>query len=141
VIEGDIKGCFDHIDHHQVMERIRRRCGDRKVNRLLLMFLKAGVLSEDQFIRTDSGTPQGGILSPLLANVALSTIEERYERWVHRDTSKGDGKLAARNTRVTDRKAGRPVFFPIRYADDCAPRKAARKMRDGPSEPPCRGRL
>ncbi len=61
VIEGDIKGCFDHIDHHQVMERIRRRCGDRKVNRLLLLFLKAGVLTEDQFIRTDSGTPQGGI--------------------------------------------------------------------------------
>src|SRR5208337_3012146 len=48
VIEGDIKGCFDHIDHHQVMERIRRRCVDRKVNRLLLLFLKAGVLAEDQ---------------------------------------------------------------------------------------------
>ena len=118
VIEGDIKGCFDHIDHHQVMERIRRRCGDRKVNRLLLMFLKAGVLSEDQFTRTDAGTPQGGILSPLLANVALSIIEEKYERWVHQYASKGDGMLAARNARVSDRKGGRPVFFPIRYADD-----------------------
>jgi len=118
VIEGDIKGCFDNISHHQVLERIRRRCGDRKVNRLLLMFLKAGVLSEDQFIRTDAGTPQGGTLSPLLANVALGTIEERYERWVHQDASKDGGKLAARNTRVRDRKAGRPVFFPIRYCDD-----------------------
>jgi len=118
VIEGDIKGCFDHIDHHQVLERIRRRCGDRKVNRLLLLFLKAGVLAEDQFIRTDAGTPQGGILSPLLANVALSIIEERYERWVHQYTSKGDGRLAAQHARASDRKAGRAVFFPIRYADD-----------------------
>jgi RNA-directed DNA polymerase len=118
VIEGDIKGCFDHIDHYQVMQRIRRRCADRKVNRLLLMFLKAGVLSEDQFIRTDAGTPQGGILSPLLANVALSVIEEKYERWVYWSQSKGNGKMAAWNARARDRKAGRPVFFPIRYADD-----------------------
>ena len=117
VIEGDIKGCFDHIDHHQVMERIRRRCADRKVNRLLLMFLKAGVLSEDQFIRTDAGTPQGGILSPLLANIALGIIEEKYERWVYWSRSI-DGKKAAQGARLRDRKAGRSVFFPIRYADD-----------------------
>jgi RNA-directed DNA polymerase len=118
VIEGDVKGCFDHIDHHQVMERIRRRSADRKVNRLLRLFLKAGVLAEDQFIRTDAGTPQGGILSPLLANIALGVIEEKYERWVHQCKSKGDGKKAAWHARATDRRAGRPVFFPIRYADD-----------------------
>jgi len=118
VIEGDIKGCFDHIDHHQVMERIRRRCADRKVNRLLLMFLKAGVISEDRFIRTDAGTPQGGILSPLLANIALAVIEEKYERWVYQSASKSGGKLTARNARAYDRKVGKPVFFPIRYADD-----------------------
>jgi len=61
VIESDIKSCFDQISHHQAMERIRRRSGDRKVNRLILRFLKAGVLSEDQFVRTDTGTPQGGL--------------------------------------------------------------------------------
>ena len=64
VIEGDIKGCFDHIDHHLLMNRVRRHCGDRKVNRLLVQFLKAGVLAEDQFLRTDAGTPQGGIMTP-----------------------------------------------------------------------------
>ena len=121
VIEGDIKGCFDHIDHHQVMERIRRRCTDRKVNRLLLMFLKAGVLSEDQFLRTDAGTPQGGILSPLLANIALGVIEEKYERWVYWSRS-NDGMKAAQGARERDRRAGRCVFLPIRYADDCYPR-------------------
>ena len=82
VIEGDIKGCFDHIDHHLLMDRLRQRIADRKVTRLVLQFLKAGVLSEEQFLRTDAGTPQGGVISPLLANIVLSTIEERYERWV-----------------------------------------------------------
>jgi retron-type reverse transcriptase len=100
------------------MERIRRRSADQKVNRLRLMFLKAGVLAEDQFIRTDAGTPQGGILSPLLANIALGVIEEKYERWVHQRKSKGDGKKAAWHARANDRRAGRSVFFPIRYADD-----------------------
>ncbi len=123
VIEGDIKGCFDHIDHHQLMERIRTRVADRKLNRLIVQFLKAGVLAEDQFLRTDAGTPQGGIISPLLANIALSVIEERYERWVNHQKKtqqrrQSDGITAAMNARMTDRKAGRVVFFPIRYADD-----------------------
>jgi len=64
VIEGDVKSCFDSLSQHQIMERIRRRSADRKVNRLIRQFLKAGVLDEEQFIRTDAGTPQGGILTP-----------------------------------------------------------------------------
>ena len=123
VIEGDIKGCFDHIDHHLLMNRVRQHCGDRRVNRLLGQFLKAGVLAEDQFFRTDAGTPQGGIISPLLANIALSIIEERYERWVNHQTKRqprrtSSGVQAALRARSTDRRAGRTVFFPIRYADD-----------------------
>ncbi len=123
VIEGDIKGCFDNIDHHHLMDRVRQRVGDRKMNRTIVQFLKAGVLSEEQFIRTESGTPQGGIISPLLANIALSVIEERYERWVNhqqklRAHRSCDGITAAMRIRMSDRKAGRPVFFPIRYADD-----------------------
>ena len=103
--------------------------GDAKVNRLVVAFLKAGVLSEEQFLRTDSGTPQGGILSPLLANIALSAIEERYERHVwprHSPTLlTEDERIAqrARGARAYDRKRGRVLFFPIRYADDCAPRR------------------
>lgn len=123
VIEGDIKGCFDNIDHHLLLNRMRKHCGDRKVNRLLVQFLKAGVLAEEQFLRTDAGTPQGGIVSPLLANVALGIIEERYERWVNHQTKRrprrrSDGIKAALEARSSDRRAGRVVFFPIRYADD-----------------------
>lgn len=123
VIEGDIKSCFDRINHHQLMERVRTRIADRKVTRLLCRFLKAGALSETEFVRTDAGTPQGGIISPLLANIALSAIEERYGRWVNKTTSrkpdrKADSKKAAMSARLTDRRAGRACFFPIRYADD-----------------------
>jgi group II intron reverse transcriptase/maturase len=123
VIEGDIQGCFDNIDHHLLMQRVRKHSADRKVNQLLVKFLKAGILSEEQFLRTDAGTPQGGICSPLLANIALEVIEERYERWVNQKTKaqerrKCDGVKAAMRSRSIDRQAGRTVFFPIRYADD-----------------------
>jgi len=123
VIEGDIKGCFDNLSHHHLLERLRQRVADRRVTRLIEQFLKAGVLSEEQFLRTDAGTPQGGILSPLLANIALSAIEERYERWVYQRSKahadrKCDGRTAAGRARYWDRMAGRCAFLPVRYADD-----------------------
>jgi group II intron reverse transcriptase/maturase len=123
VIEGDIKGCFDNIDHHSVMERVRQRVGDVRVCRLVRAFLKAGVLAESVFLRSESGTPQGGILSPLLANIVLSAIEDRYERFIaprHMPDGtayKRPGDMV-RIYRHKERKAGRPVFLPIRYADD-----------------------
>jgi RNA-directed DNA polymerase len=124
VVEGDIKGCFDNIDHHGLMNRVRRRVSDPKVNRLIVAFLQAGILAEGNFVRSDAGTPQGGILSPLLANIALSIIEERYERHVwprrvaptRRDSA--DPEHRAKNARKTDRRLGRTVVVPIRYADD-----------------------
>lgn len=126
-IEGDIKACFDNIDHHALMQRLRRRIGDTKVTRLVVAFLKAGILSEEQVTRSDSGTPQGGILSPLLANIALEVIEERYAEHVWPRRAKiRQRKIAsvatiekrARRARERDRAAGRTIVIPIRYADD-----------------------
>jgi group II intron reverse transcriptase/maturase len=123
-IEGDIKGCFDNISHHGLMNRVRRRIGDGKLNRLVVAFLKAGAISEGQFLRTKAGTPQGGILSPLLSNIALSAIDERYERYVwprfrpkRRDDVTGI-KRRAKSNRCSDKAYDRPVLVPIRYADD-----------------------
>jgi RNA-directed DNA polymerase len=113
VVEGDIKGCFEHIDHHLLMNHVRQHCVDRRVNRLLVQFLKAGALSEEQFLRTEAGTPQGGIISPLLANIALSIIRPSAGR-----TGSCDGITAAMEARSSDRRAGRAVYFPVRYADD-----------------------
>lgn len=109
------------------MDRVRRRVADLKVSRVIRAFLKSGVLSEEQFLRTDAGTPQGGILSPLLANVALGIIEERYERFVwprripttrrYRKQVQTIEKWALK-ARRRERSAGGVVFIPIRYADD-----------------------
>src|SRR5207244_1389800 len=73
---------------------------------------------------SDAGTPQGGILSPLLANIALSVIDERYERHVwprHSEPRSADPTVLARRAvyrRRYDRSVNRNIFFPIRYADD-----------------------
>lgn len=115
VIEGDIKGCFDNIDHHLLMDRVRRRVGDKKVLRLVLAFLKAGVMAQGTFQRSEAGTPQGGIISPLLANVMLSALDERFGRWTPSAHQTPD---SATQRRKLDRKKGRPTFFHVRYADD-----------------------
>ena len=76
-VEGDIKACFDEISHPALMDRVRRRIGDKRVLALVKAFLKAGILGEDGALRdNDTGTPQGSILSPLLSNVALSVLDE-----------------------------------------------------------------
>jgi RNA-directed DNA polymerase len=115
VIEGDIKGCFDAIDHHLLMEQVRRRIRDRKVLRLVLAFLKAGILVEGTVRHPVTGTPQGGVLSPLLANVYLTSLDERYGRWTPRPRERLQN---AADRRHYDRKRERPTFQIVRYADD-----------------------
>ena len=81
VFEADIEACFDEIDHTALMGRVRERVGDKRILALIRGFLKAGVLSEDGVSRrTLTGTPQGGILSPLLANIALSVLDWHFQR-------------------------------------------------------------
>jgi RNA-directed DNA polymerase len=111
VFEADIEACFDRIDHPALMDRVRGRIGDKAVLRLVKAFLAAGVLSEDGIHRdTITGTPQGGILSPLLANIALSVLDEHFARkWE---------ALGPSWTRAKRRRAGEPVMKLIRYADD-----------------------
>ena len=111
VFEADITACFDEIDHTALMGRVRRRIEDRRVLGLVKAFLKAGVLSEEGIGReTITGTPQGGILSPLLANIALSVLDEHF-------TAKWEA-LGPEWTRVKRRRAGHPVMRLVRYADD-----------------------
>lgn len=115
VIEGDIKGCFDAIDHHVMMEGGRRRIGDRKVLGLILAFLKAGVMIEGTVRHPVTGSPQGGIISPMLSNIYLTAIDERYGRWSMRPR---EPSINAAARRVKDHKKGRPVYYLVRYADD-----------------------
>lgn len=83
VIEGDIKSFFDRVQHDRLLEILARTIQDPRVLRLIRKFLKAGVLTDQGWAPTDEGTPQGGILSPLLANVYLNELDQfifaRYE--------------------------------------------------------------
>jgi len=79
VLEGDIASCFDEISHSALMDRVRGRIEDKRVLALVKAFLIAGILSEDGAVRgSKTGTPQGGILSPCLANIALSSLDEHF---------------------------------------------------------------
>jgi RNA-directed DNA polymerase len=79
VVDADIAACFDTIDHTPLMDALRRRVGDKRVLALVKAFLKSGLLNEaGQNVRTETGTPQGGVLSPLLANIALSVLDGHF---------------------------------------------------------------
>ena len=111
VLEADIASCFDEIDHTALMGRVRGRISDKRVLGLVKAFLKAGVLEESAFIRDSvAGTPQGGILSPLLANIALSVLDDHFEAvW---------NAHANDTARVRYRRRGGATYRLVRYADD-----------------------
>ncbi len=111
VFEADIKACFDNIDHTALMRRLSRRIEDKRMLALIRAFLRAGVLAEDGKARaTITGTPQGGILSPLLANIALSVLDDHFvAKWE---------ALGPYWQRAKLRRAGVPAMRLVRYADD-----------------------
>jgi RNA-directed DNA polymerase len=115
VFEGDITACFDEISHPALMDLLRKRITDKRVLALVKSFLKAGILSEDGTDRdTITGTPQGGILSPLLANLTLTHLDDYFQaRWaVHQNSW----------TRARYRKRGGATYRLVRYADLCRAR-------------------
>jgi len=109
VIEGDIEGCFDNIDHRILMEAIQKRIADRGVLWLIRRFLKAPVIDDGTKRQVTKGTPQGGVLSPLLANIYLNEFDQFwYKSW---------GRLTAKQRR-RQRLSGEASCVLFRYADD-----------------------
>jgi group II intron reverse transcriptase/maturase len=115
-IEGDIRGCFDNIDHEILMKILARDIQDGRLLNLLRMGLEAGYMEDWQYNRTYSGTPQGGILSPLLANIYLHELDVYIE-----------DVLIPQYTRGT-RRAENPEYRNYAYAIKCA-RKAGDEKR------------
>jgi RNA-directed DNA polymerase len=98
VLDADIRGYFDAIDHGWLEKFIEHRIGDRRVIRLIQKWLKAGVLEDGTRIQSETGTPQGGSASPLLANVYLHYV---FDLWVQQWRRRAQGEVIV-----------------VRYADD-----------------------
>jgi len=112
VFETDIKACFDEISHAALMDRLRARVKDKRICALVKAFLKSGVLADPgNREETWTGTPQGGILSPLLANIALSALDDHFDRQWHQE-------MGTSWRRQKRRRHGQGNWKLIRYADD-----------------------
>jgi len=96
VVDMDLEKFFDRVNHDKLMARVARKVTDPRVLRLIRRYLESGVMLSGVVVSTEEGTPQGGPLSPLLANVMLHDLDRELERRGHRFA---------------------------RYADDCAPRR------------------
>ena len=110
VIEGDISSYFDTVHHRKLMSLLKRRIADKDILDLIWKFLKAGVMEGSLFATTPAGVPQGGVISPLLANVYL----HEFDKWVE---AKWD-TTADQNTKRRRRNAGLGNYRLVRYADD-----------------------
>jgi len=104
IIEGDIKGCFDNINHERLLSILRKTIRDEKVIRLISSFLSAGYLEQWFYHRTHSGTPQGGIISPLLANIYLTEMDKFLE-----ETLKANPIETVREKNARRTKEGRRI--------------------------------
>ena len=78
VVDVDLKSYFDTIDHDLLMEMVEKRVGDVRVLRLIRAWLKAGVMEEGKVTHPDRGSPQGGVISPLLSNIFLNEIDRQW---------------------------------------------------------------
>ena len=99
VLDADIRGFFDTIDHGWLMKFVEHRVADRRILRLIQKWLRAGVSEDGEWSKTEVGTPQGAVISPLLANIYLHYVFDLWaNRWRRHDAS-GD-------------------MIVVRYADD-----------------------
>jgi len=115
VIEGDISGCFDCVNHKILMRLIRRRIKDRHVLKLVQMLLKAGVMENGVVHTSEEGTPQGGIFSPMLANIYLHEFD-RF--WHQRWGTLSEGQRKYQRGKGRRGGTGEGTVLLLRYADD-----------------------
>jgi len=100
VVDVDLEAFFDRVNHDVLMSRLAKRIADRRLLRLIRHYLDAGIMAHGVVVERHEGTPQGGPLSPLLANVLLDEVDKELEKRGH-------------------------AF--ARYADDCAPRRRGKE--------------
>ena len=107
-IEGDIKGFFDNIDHDVLINTLRERIADDRFIRLIRKFLNAGYVEDWKFHKTYSGTPQGGIVSPILANIYLDKLDKYVKEYIQ-NFDKGDKRRPGKERREFENARKRTV--------------------------------
>lgn len=112
ILEGDIKGCFDNINHEWLQDNIPM---DKSI---MKQFLKSGYVYEEKLFPTETGSPQGGAISSVYANMTLDGLEKVIQDKYHRN-SKG---------KIENHYRAKTKVNLIRYADDCAPRKRGNQL-------------
>ncbi len=109
VVEGDIKGCFDNIPHEKLLHVLAEKVADQRLLTLIRRMLAAGYEEGGRVHTPNCGTPQGGVVSPLLANIYLHKMDEAW---------RARYSIGDQNARHKVRKNGRGLVQLIRYADD-----------------------
>lgn len=99
ILDADIRGFFDHLNHERLVKFLELRIGDRRIIRLIRKWLKAGVLEEGRWQETQEGTPQGAVISPLLSNLYLHHVLDQWVQAWRKEKARGDVMI-------------------VRYADD-----------------------
>jgi len=118
-IEGDIKGCFDNINHSVLIKTINTKIKDAKLTQLIWKFLKAGYLENWQYNKTHSGTPQGGIISPILANIYLNELD----KFVEKLKAEFDKPAKYKLNPEYDKEANKLEYLRIRIKRESCPEK------------------
>jgi len=108
VIDADIEGFFDNVDHRRLIQIMKDRITDERLLSLIWKFLKAGVMEEGNFQESAIGTPQGGIVSPVLANIYLNELDQWVKKWTELTRREHDLRRAH----------GKGAWHYVRYADD-----------------------
>ncbi len=90
ILDADIQGFFDNINHDLLMEAVKKRVGDKRILRLINKWLKTGYIEEGRRIKPEKGTPQGAVISPLLANIFLHYVFDLWVNQWRRHKAKGD---------------------------------------------------
>lgn len=85
ILDADVKGFFDNIDHDWLMKFLEHRIGDRRILRLIRKWLRAGVIEDGEWTESTQGSPQGAVISPLLANVYLHYVLDLWINWWRRE--------------------------------------------------------
>jgi len=110
VVDVDLEKFFDRVNHDVLMGRVAKRIGDKRLLRLIRGYLNAGIMAEGIVVARDEGTPQGGPLSPLLANILLDEVDQELEKRGHAFVRYADDC----NVYVRSRKAGERVMASLK---------------------------